>query len=509
MADSVGFFQRIFGSLFGSNDPETEKKRLLRSIAKALSKSKFHFYRINSHSVEPSMAKFFYEIYKAVSPVQQLFQSTTPNAMKNVVIDTSLSEKQKAILEELTEANIEALSSTMPVKVLEDKIHKDIDSVNQEFQNGKADEIDDLYNKLSLFRNFCTFDFYFLLRKFDSSLKEHDFAMQPHFQSISGTYILEDLKNFLAVAWVLPFDGDWNSMFTLLKRIKGTEPISPSLWKKILSRLRMLKESAVFEMMIQLISDDPLHEEAIRSSEEHIVDSYIKQLETQTNALIKKLRDKQTTTKVDSLLSQIFGAPPETTLKNYTPQNSAPFERKSLGSYLYSAPLGYLKSFLIDFAKRDMRELSDILLIRGKWAASQLSSPMSEAYNNLLDISNQIMSFDARLSEEVDVGLKLKTFLPRADRDKDAANIIRTILGDVNEEAGTIITEAGKNFIVYGRNLKALIEDYQKGEKSDIIINWRELERHSEQNLKTMTVSVYKKIYLFVTLLQNFTVENQ
>ena len=53
------FFSNIFSSLFGGNDPEAVRKRMLKNIAKNLQKTKYHFYKASSHEADPSLAKFF------------------------------------------------------------------------------------------------------------------------------------------------------------------------------------------------------------------------------------------------------------------------------------------------------------------------------------------------------------------------------------------------------------------------------------------------------------------
>ena len=171
--------------------------------------------------------------------------------------------------------------------------------------------------------------------------------------------------------------------------------------------------------------------------------------------------------------------------------------------------MGYLKSFLIEYVKKDLRALSDLILIRGKWVAPELSIQTSNAYNDLLVISNKISSFDDSMAEDVDIGLKLKTHLPRADRDKEVANIIHTILSDVNDSAKDMIISSQKDLIIYAKNLKALLEDYIKQPKNELIINWRELEKYSDDNLKNTMVTIYKKIYYFVSLLQSFITEQE
>ncbi|MBP5465609.1 MAG: hypothetical protein J6Y13_10610, partial [Treponema sp.] len=92
---SGNFFQSMFASLFSGGDDNAIKRKMLKRIAKNLSKTKYHFYRPSNHEVDPTFAKFFYEIYKAVSPAQLMFANTTPNSLKRIVIDLSLSEEQK------------------------------------------------------------------------------------------------------------------------------------------------------------------------------------------------------------------------------------------------------------------------------------------------------------------------------------------------------------------------------------------------------------------------------
>ena len=146
------FFTRIFGSLFGGNDPDAEKKRMLKFVAKNISKSKFKYYKPSSKQVETSFVKLFYELYKAISPAKIMFQSTTPKAMKNVVLDTSLSDVQKEALSKLSDGNIQELSKSLSLKELRKEVDKNLAILSHEFVNTSR-KIDDLYNNLILFRS--------------------------------------------------------------------------------------------------------------------------------------------------------------------------------------------------------------------------------------------------------------------------------------------------------------------------------------------------------------------
>ena len=65
------------------------------------------------------------------------------------------------------------------------------------------------------------------------------------------------------------------------------------------------------------------------------------------------------------------------------------------------------------------------------------------------------------------------------------------------------MTNATRDMITFAKNVKMLLADYQK-KNPELITNWKELERFAEHPLQELGVEVYKKIYLLVTLMQNF-----
>lgn len=498
------FLEKLFGSLLSRSDPEAAKKRQLKAIAKNLSHSKYKFYKIGSDQILPVFGKFFFDIYKAVGPSQILFQNQeNPNQLKNMVVNASLSDQQKALEEELTEESIKAMSAHISGKELKAKIKNSLETFNSEFTSDRIAQIDSLYSKLLAFKAFCMYDYYFLLKKFDSSLKEQEFSRTPKFEPIDASYIAEDLKEFAAVTASMPLDVDWTDMFQMFKLVRGSEPIKPAIWVKIINRLRNLQASQVLDMLIQLITKDPLYKTAGEEKHERVVEDYIEKIRKEATEAVQKLESAQKNSKIDSLLMQIFNTNNIFVLKGYNEQNAAIFVKRQLGAYEYANALNYLKAFLVEYVKRDVREYADLVLIRGKWINTPLSQQMSDAFHDLMSASDAITAFDEKMTDEGPIGMKLKTILPRCERDKESASIVRTILGDANSEAREFLEVATRNMISFAKNVKMLLEDYQK-KNPDMITNWKELDRFAEHPLKELGVEVYKKIYLFVTLMQNF-----
>ena len=99
-----GLFAKLFEGLFAPSDPEAEKRRALKLIAKQIGKSKYKFYKCQQNQVQPAMAKWFFELYRDLSPAQALLATPQAvNVLKNCIIDYSLSDNQKAKVELLTD----------------------------------------------------------------------------------------------------------------------------------------------------------------------------------------------------------------------------------------------------------------------------------------------------------------------------------------------------------------------------------------------------------------------
>lgn len=501
MAESQSFFAKLFSSLFKSDDPDAEKKRRIKQIAKTLSKARYHFYK--NDEVLPAFAKLMYDIYKAVFPAKAMFMAQeNANRLKMLAINYSLNEKEHAVVEAISEEGIKAAAQGKPVEQLDAEVRQNIDMFLQIFNGEKIARIEALYRKLMIFKSFCSFDFYFTLKKFDSSLREGEFTSVPHFEKINAEYIGEDLKDFLAVAWLLPEREDWSDMMKFFKETKGNEPINANLWNKICNKINSIRLSRVFEMMIQVITRDPNYMPDFTYNEQPIVDTFIDKTRNDAEKTLNSLALAQQNNKIDGLLEQIFGTTSVERLSNYTATNSALYERKGLGSFDYVQPLNYYKAFLLDFVKKDVREFSDLVLVRGTWSTQALSAPMSNAYHALIESSDVVLAFDAKIAEDADVGSRIKTHMPRAERDKEAKNIIGTLIGDLNDEAKEMCVDGTKNLITIAKTTKTLLEDYAKP-KGEVIINWKELDKFADHPIKELGVGVYKHIYLFVQLMQS------
>lgn len=507
-ADKGSFFQNLLASLFKSNNPDAEKKRKLKNISKNILKSKYHtYYKPSSMEFQGQFGKLIYDLYKVVSPAQMYFKSIqNPNAYKHQIINYSLSDHQVDLLAQLDEQKILEVSKKVPIKTLEHDVEAKLQEFTNEFDGSRVNKIENIYKTYTLFRDFCTFDYYVMLKKYDSSFKEYTFTSLPRLEKISAEYLIDDLKDFVAVAYsITDSNVIWDDLFEMFKEVSSKELISVGTWKKVVAKIRNIQTSQILDLCIQHVCQDPNYVSELKYRFDSLVEPYVDKIQSETQALVTKIGTEQKESKANDICMQIFGTTVPQSIKYYTTDYNNILAKKNLNLYDYAEPLNFLKTFLVEYLKKNIREFYDVVVVRGQWDSS-LSAPMSNAYQELLKISDEITSFDESMSEEGTYGIKIKTLLPKTAHDSGAENIINRVVSDANDTAKGFILTSSQNLIAIGKTLKQLIEDHAQP-KAVIVQNWKELEKFVEEPMKDYMVGIYKKIYLFVQLMQQYLAE--
>jgi len=503
--EKQSFIQSLISSLFKNSSPDAEKKKRLKALAKNFSKTKYHnFYKPSAHEVQGSFAKLMWEIYKVIAPAQIHFKNTpNPAIFKRQIINYSLSEHQLELLEHFDEQKIHEMAKQIPLEKVQQTIDEELQLFQNEFDNERMNKAENLYKAFSLFKDFCEYDFYVFLRKFDSSIQEFQFNGTPRLDKINDEYVIEDLKDFVAIAYTITDETVvWNDLFEMFKATSGKELVSAGNWRKIVAKIKNIQASKSLDMIIQLISQDPLYQCEIKYHFDPLIEPYVDNVISETHQILDKMSSQAKESKTSNLCVQIFGTATPQSLQYYVPSFNSVLEKKDLNLLEYTEPLNYLKTFLVEHVKREIRELYDVVVIRGQWDAT-LSAPMSNAYQELLKVSEEITIFDNDFAEEGPNGIKIKTLLPKTAHDHGAENIINRVVSDCNDQAKDYLLSSTQNLITIGKTLKQLIEDYGLP-KATIVANWRELDKYVEQPIREFMVGIYKKIYLFVQLMQQY-----
>ncbi len=492
----------------GMGSADAEKKRVLRQLSKNLTHAGYRFYKPKTLETQVPLAKFFYEVYKAIAPAQvSLNNASTSGVLKAFVIESFLTKEQRELADHLTDTYINEKANSMAVKDLQEMIKGDMINFFSAFDVEKSLQIDTAYNTILSFINFINFDFFFLLKKFDSNIAERSFTYNPKFEAISSDYVSEDIADFLEVLLGLNLDADWKRIFEALKQYRNMEVIQIDTWLKLVPAIKDVRTSGILENIVRYDKQDPYLSFSPRISGERIVEPFIEKLKNQTTMLVQKISQERRSSKIDELANAVFGTTIVLRLKNYTEKANMPYAKKMLGGFTQTAAMNFLKAYLIDYFKKDIRELVDLLIIRGQWSTSVQSQQLSDGYHALLEVSEQIIKFDDELADDGDMGARLRSAVMKTDRDKEQLKYVRQLLKDVNEKALGLVNKSATNLIGIGRHLRGMIDDLAKPHH-EMILNWKEIESAANKPMKEFITETYKKIYYMVQLLQYYVKEN-
>lgn len=509
-AGGGGLFTRLLEMVLGGDEASRHKKRQLRQIEKTLSRSRQKLYRPRQKEALPGLARLLYDAYRVIAPASQLLSNAADSsALKQIIVEQGMSAEQRELAAGFSEEAIRQRGRTMETRALAESLKEQLHSFVAGFDNATNQAINQRYTLLQAFSDFVRYDWFFTLRKFDSSFREGDPAANPSFEAISGEYICTDLKDLMDVMFVLERNADWGGLFDALAEYRGVEIVDRDQWRKLLGQIEQIKKSGVLVLIVRHLEGDPAFTPQPRVKPERIVQPYLEKIRSTTEATIRKLVSEKREARIEQLVTRIFGTSAVSRSRNYTDKANLMFAKKAVVGYLHTQAFNYLKGFLVDYAQRDIREVHDLLSVRGKWSTNIESQKFSDAFYEVMDAKDKVVRFDDDLSEEGDMGQKVRRAMGRViERDRSTAKALNELIEQVNATALAMINQAATGLIGVGKQLKLAIEDHQKA-RPELLLNWKELENQYDGDLKQVLPAVYTRIFYFVQLMQMFVKPTQ
>ncbi|MDR1399594.1 MAG: DUF5312 family protein [Treponema sp.] len=502
----IVLFKKI-ASLFGkTQDPEAEKRKFLKLLRKDLVQSQYYkFFKMQTEELGPPMGKFFFDLYKPLIPLQILMENVAKSTrMKQLIIHFYMDSGLVALQERLSSTSIEERAKVTDNKKLQAQVQSDLERFSSVFSSNCIVPIDHSYNCLLALAAFATFDFFHILKHFDKTFTVQVPGYQPKFEHVRAYILIEALKDFLEVAYPLDQTEGWTALFKILKASRNeVDVIDLNQWNKLVAMLHEVQHSSIILLIIRFVEKNPVWQSKPNFPDEHIAKTYLQMVQDEAEECIDRIINAKRNAKIEEIARAVFKTLPGERMKYYTDRNSEMYEKKNIGSFLYTKEINYLKVFLIDYFKKEVRELCDLFLIRGQWTSQSLAKPLSDAFHTIMTITEKVLAFDEELADDRETTSRMKNYLLRADRDKGQAHSLRILLNTVNENARKLSVMTAKELIALGIQLKNLYNDHEKI-PHEYIVNWKEIESASETPIIQRIAVAHKQIYNFVRILKLF-----
>ncbi|QEN05456.1 hypothetical protein EW093_12275 [Thiospirochaeta perfilievii] len=495
--------EKIMTLIGGKDDPNSKNKKLIKEIKKSLKKSN-KLFNVKKDEVTSTLAQFFYNLYKIVGPFNDILSNIdSSKAFKRMIVESYMSEKQLEAVDRLTGDEInKRLLSSKNVKLTASQVQKEIIGLVSSFSSELTNQINESYNLLLIFRDLSCFNYYFLLKKFDSRLPNYDFVYKPSFSDISASYVSEDLKDFLEILQIFNASNNWKEIFVILEKYRSNMSIDIKSWNKVLRSIQDIKSSNILLNIVKVVDENPYYEVKSTYNDNSIVEDYIKVIRDDAEEALKGVLKQKKEQAIGKYIEMIFGDVGSVERnKYYTKHANITYEKKELEGYTYVDPINYLRAYFLDYFKTETKPVIEVLLIQGQWATHVTSQEFSEAFHKIQEFLPKTIELDSSLADEEPVGARIKTMLRKSGKDMIAKNALDSEIKTVNKQAKIIVEGSVQNLIILGNVIKAILEEFKSG-KVEAIINWKELQNTQEEPLEEMMLRTYKKLFYMVQLIQ-------
>jgi hypothetical protein len=495
----LSLFENFLALLLGTSPAELSKRRALQKVKRAIRVSRHRrFYKIRKQDLTPAAAKFFFALYRELSLAQVSWRGASTSAQfRDTVIRHFVEPGVLARLEGLAGEAREAVDKQANARDTARNAREQFKALTQGIDKRIITEINGCYRQALAFEHLAAFDYYLLLRKFGSPLQEHVTTAEPAFRPVKGPAVCGDLKDFLYVSIGIEPKQDWETIFRVFKKWKGGDAMRLDQWYRLLQQLQDANHSAIFELIIRDIEQDPDWTIKPPREGEPALTVWIEARRKELEGTLDQLVRTQWNNQVGRLARQIFGDAPVQGLNYYTKEAGAPFVGRGLPGFIHAEGLNYLAAFM-DIFEREIRELCEFLIIRAIW--SVMPRNLSDQRTFLTELKQNVADFDAALKPDGARGFKLYQAFARIGRDRLMLRSVGDHLRIINDEARNFLIQGSQTLAAIQKSIEDANKDYTQQPRL-LILNWEALEQASPLPLAAWLNAASEKLTAFTAMM--------
>lgn len=502
VSEDTSFIDKLLEFFTGKNNEQRLKEKQLKNIAHSLGQNS-KFFNVRKMVIQPAFSSLIYSVFRNSQQIAKYFDlKNRRSSIKDFLIDSMLDKKVKELRAELESDKIIEYVKTAqdPAKAIA-VVQKRLKLFLSYFDNKKSAEINHTYNQICNLSSLICYEWYFFIRKFDSSISESNLTYSPSFASLEGKYVVEDLIVINDELNGINLNDDFQNVFHYLEEVSNDKGIGSCL-KKIIDNLKKLKSNGNMTKMICLIAEDPYFKPKSFSTNEKITSDYLKKIQELTKQTLKEVVTILNRDKVNDLVSQIFGTTIISRMKNYSLKLSDFLVSKGVPMTLdYVDPMNYISAFLTDICMDEIKDRIDILVIKGEWKTAETSREFVAVLEDIAKMVKRVANFDASCAEEGTYGKELRRHSVVVKDASAKASVKRTV-EEINNEALGLINDTIALCVEIGKAMKTLIEDYNLATPV-LIVNFKKIKWINE-DFNTDMVMVYKKVVNMVNVLKRY-----
>ncbi|UGQ17150.1 hypothetical protein [Borrelia sp. RT1S] len=479
---SLGLFDFLFSIFNKELTPEQLRHKRIRELKSNLDKVG-NFFNASKIQALPQFAKFIYNLYRTFAPLKLFVQRyRNSNKIIHFVVERYLVESQRKALDYIY--SFSAGDMTNFTADVPKNLNNNLEYLFKNVTHEQIRLIDETCGALYVFFDLVLYPYHSIIKNFDSLFPEDDFVYRPRFNAVGCGLILDEIKDFLEIMYSIVDSSVWKNLYDILSGVYGDKenfPLKPNVWLKTISSIIEINKNKEILYLVRYVGGDPDYFPISNGKKPRpMAKAFFNDLSKHVANEIEKIKVLQKNSKSRILAEKLFPAGTILHLDNYNEKMNIKITSKILSTpgYVYYELLGYLKTYVINFVKKELNDIVNILIIKGQWKDMEISRNMSNDMHSLINTYSSLIDFDNNLGEQGNYGNRIKALLHRASvGDKSSEKLLISIVADINKKAFVLLNEYYSVIYSMEHRLRDCLEDYVKpSSERELIYNWKELD---------------------------------
>ncbi len=497
--DKKNIFLRFIDFLLGrdSNGSTAE----LKFLNKQLQKGGYRYYNFNKDKLTVSFAEMIYDIYKAVAPLREFFlQKNDDEYYARMTLMYYLSETQRKELAFISVENITELAKKGAFTKLTEDVKRSLLDFEHGFNQDLVYSVNYSYNSILKLKQFCTFDFYALLRRFTPELRENSFDSMPKFYNATGRLCCEPIVDLFTSAETLLTVSDWSPILKIISQMPGYTEVSEKEFMRVIALVMVMGDAMVFTRLSKILKNDKDFDLKPVVYNKEIVRPFLENQRITVKETLASLFKQYKLGQIKEMEKRTFLDYQVLPLQNYNKKESVNYENYGVNGFLLCDSIMYLNAYFNAYLRIEVYEFMDIFCVRAQSSDRNFVSDFSMVYHDLLEEQKQIDVLDAQLDPKFPTGYKIASFLDKIKNDPDVSFQLNMEINTINTEMGNLLKSSLENILKIDNQFKELVSD--KVSSTGLISNWEEIERYYSNPIVPSLNSIVEHLDNFITLMR-------
>jgi|GEM_PF-1842974 hypothetical protein len=498
-AQKRGFLAFLADFLFGA--AWDSQRAALKKEYKQLVRATCNYYNFRKNMVNADFAALLYKVYETVFPLRKFFLSNNDAASYvPVTVSNFLSAEQQEMLEQFSDERLSDSLGGSVFDAVKDRVTGMFDEFKESFQPEQHILINNVYNAVMELKQFCTVDYYAILRVFAPSLPEGSFPAQVQFSPVYRESVAQQLADFISALYSVLQVPDWKEPFALIGKLPGSKSLNADKYTQLFAQLRQLQQKNVFVSFGRLVLHDASYEPQLFPPEDGIVNSYLDSLWDTVSASLDKLYGQHRQEQQQLLAAKLFDgnkdvAPPQ----NYSAAVSSRYTAEGLPGFTRCTEFFHVHAFVELYAKTEIARFMKVFAVRAVSPEKDFVSQLALGFHDLLEKDALLVKTELQLSPKFQQGYKLSVLFQNIASDRTAEVQLRSALKTIDSTFVTLVEEQQGRLCKFEDYFRALYDDRVSG-ASQLIENWDELDNFFKEPVEDCLSSIYSCLHDFALL---------